>query len=97
MSRAVRDIRNALEKAIADRRERVCGADRATLQMAKRQYPDLLLVEMDGELLPARCIVTGLALFDGDELYGDPETGFAVLRKAVTAREPGIVLESSNT
>ncbi|WP_339086005.1 hypothetical protein [Hyphomicrobium sp. ghe19] len=58
------------------------ASDRRVIREVKQRYPDLILLETDGEIMPVRCMVSGLALFESDDLIGDPETG-AVLKKAV--------------
>jgi hypothetical protein len=83
LTEAVERAKEALAAAIAARRVKICESDRRIIREAKKSNPDLVLLETDGELLPARCMVSGLAIFAGDELVGDVEVG-AVLKGAVT-------------
>ncbi|WP_409560223.1 hypothetical protein [Hyphomicrobium sp. MC8b] len=73
-----------LERAIEARRDAATADDRQFIQRVRLEHPDLLLFEQeDGEPLPLLCMVTGLAVMATDRVFGDPETGYVVLKQAL--------------
>jgi len=73
--------RLALDKAIEARRDAATAKDRAFIEATRRERPDLLMIDEPGcEPIPVLCMVTGLAMFATDRVFGNPETGFAVLK-----------------
>ena len=89
---AVKKARGELEAAIAARRDRVSRRDRRIISEAKARYPDLILLETDGELLPARCMVSGLALFEGDEIIAE---SVSVVAAATASAAAAVVTEQT--
>ena len=85
--------RDLLDRARAAEREldqfnrgvrHVAANERQFIRDAKRRWEDLRTFDHDPEGAVMTCALTGLALFDGDELVGDPEYGGGILRAAVT-------------
>lgn len=75
--------RLALEAAEQKFRHAAADGDNRVVAAAKRAHPDIAC-EGDGEAaLPLVCMVTNLAVFADDALYGVREAGFVVLRDAV--------------
>jgi hypothetical protein len=67
------------------------AADKAIIAEAKRKHPDLLIYSEHPNRPPVLCDATGLALFEGDELYGgDPQYGSVILKAAVKLTVPQI-------
>lgn len=87
LHKAWRDLSEQAEQArkaydlFMKRYSKGSAADHAIIDKAKKEHPDLLTYEHDDHA-PICCIVSGLALFEGDEVAGDPEYG-AVLKAAV--------------
>jgi len=61
--------------------------DIALLERLARENPDLRIMdrEFTPHICPVVCEVTGLGIFKGDEVLGDPDYGACVLKAAVKA------------
>lgn len=72
------------EHAWDERREALIAADRQIIEEARARYPDLVIVKVQGGTpLPSLCLATGLAIFEGDDVLGNAEAGFGVLRQCI--------------
>lgn len=87
LARAEEETRQRLEAALKLYRRELVSAAWAEVEEARRQYPDLIAAEAGDadadEILPLTCMVSGLPVFKGDEIYGDADLGFVVLKRAV--------------
>jgi hypothetical protein len=77
--------RVALEAAEQKFRHAAADGDKDVIAAAKRAHPDIACEGEGHEALPLVCMVTKLAVFADDPLYGDRNAGFVVLRDAVRA------------
>ena len=68
----------------------VSESDLALIAKAKRDHPDMQVWRDDPDGTPICCSATGLAMFEGDAVFGDPQYGGGVLKLAVTLTVPSI-------
>mgnify|MGYP003386218770 CR=1 FL=1 len=76
-------VRKELDQMSAGWRCVADPADIAVIDAAKVKYSDLLVYRDAPGEPPKLCAATGLALFEGDAVYGDSEYGGAILKAAV--------------
>lgn len=80
--------RDALEEI--EEEGRGCGdpKDLAFIEQMKEAHADLLICEDHPDRAPVLCDATGLAIFEGDQVYGDATYGPTILKEAVTITVP---------
>ncbi len=84
LSRVAARALDQLERAIETRRTAATAEDRKFIQKVRSENPDLLMIgEGEDEPLPLLCMVTGLAVMANDRVFGNPETGYVVLKQAL--------------
>jgi hypothetical protein len=63
-----------------------CFEQQKIINIARIENPDLLTYSEDPDSTPVTCEASGLAIFEGDELYGRVNEGPVVLKGAVAVK-----------
>lgn len=87
--RAAREVSRTAQDALQEHWDTISEAgdptDYETLDDALHSETRMIRSEYTRQ--PVCCLVTGLPVFEGDETYGDIETGSMILKAAVRIRE----------
>ncbi len=75
----------------ADLKRNIDPADVKLIRDARRKNPDLRTWPDHPDEAIMCCSATGLAMFDGDKVFGEPEYGGGVLCAAVTLNLPPVI------